>query len=38
MYIGLITNYTVFKSLLEADPRKMTEIAQEKAGAGEAKI
>ena len=30
MYIGLITNYTVFKSLLESDPRKMSEIAQEK--------
>ena len=30
MYINLITNYTVFKSLLESDPRKMSEIAQEK--------
>ena len=30
MYIGLITNYTVFKSLLESDPSKMSEIAQEK--------
>ena len=30
MYINFITNYTVFKSLLEADPRKMTEIATEK--------
>ena len=30
MYIGLITNYTVFKSLLESDPRKMSEIALEK--------
>ena len=30
MYINLITNYTVFKSLLESDPRKMNEIAQEK--------
>ena len=27
MYTNLITNYTVFKSLLESDPRKMTEIA-----------
>lgn len=30
MYINLITNYTVFKSLLESDPRRMSEIAQEK--------
>ena len=30
MYINFITNYTVFKSLLEADPRKMTEITTEK--------
>lgn len=30
MYINFITNYTVFKSLLEGDPRKMTEIATEK--------
>ena len=30
MYINLITNYTVFKSLLESDPRKMSEISQEK--------
>ena len=30
MYINQITNYTVFKSLLESDPRKMSEIAQEK--------
>lgn len=30
MYINLITNYMVFKSLLESDPRKMSEIAQEK--------
>ena len=30
MYINLITNYTVFKSLLESDPRKMSEIAVEK--------
>ena len=29
MYINLIGNYTVFKSLLEADPRQMEEIAQE---------
>ena len=27
MYTNLITNYTVFKSLLESDPRKMSEIA-----------
>ena len=26
MYTNLITNYTVFKSLLESDPRQMTEI------------
>ena len=30
MYTNLITNYTVFKSLLESDPRKVTEIAQKK--------
>lgn len=30
MYINFITNYTVFKSLLEADPRKVTELATEK--------
>ena len=30
MYINLITNYTVFKSLLESDPRKLTEIATKK--------
>ena len=30
MYTNLITNYTVFKSLLESDPRKMTEIAEKK--------
>ena len=30
MYINMITNYTVFKSLLESDPRKMNEIAMEK--------
>ena len=29
MYTNLITNYTVFKSLLEADPRRMHEIAEE---------
>ena len=29
MYINLITNYTVFKSLLESDPRSMHEIAEE---------
>lgn len=29
MYINLIGNYTVFKSLLESDPRQMEEIAQE---------
>ena len=28
MYINMITNYTVFKSLLESDPRKMNEIAE----------
>lgn len=28
MYTNLITNYTVFKSLLESDPRKMHEIAE----------
>ena len=27
MYTNLITNYTVFKSLLESDPRKMSEFA-----------
>ena len=30
MYINMITNYTVFKSILESDPRKMTEIATKK--------
>lgn len=30
MYINMITNYTVFKSLIESDPRKMNEIAVEK--------
>ena len=30
MYINMITNYTVFKSLLESDPRRMNEIAVEK--------
>lgn len=30
MYINMITNYTVFKSLLESDPRNMSEIAVEK--------
>ena len=30
MYINMITNYTVFKSLLVSDPRKMSEIATEK--------
>lgn len=30
MYINMITNYTVFKSLLESDPRKITEIATKK--------
>lgn len=30
MYINMITNYTVFKSLLESDPRKMSELATEK--------
>ena len=30
MYTNMITNYTVFKSLLESDPRKMSELAQEK--------
>ena len=30
MYINFITNYTVFKSILEADPRKVTELAAEK--------
>ena len=30
MYINMITNYTVFKSLLESDPRNMNEIAVEK--------
>lgn len=28
MYINMITNYTVFKSLLESDPRRMSEIAE----------
>lgn len=30
MYINLITNYTIFKSLLESDPRKLTEIVTKK--------
>ena len=30
MYINLITNYTIFKSLLESDPRKLTKIATKK--------
>lgn len=30
MYINLITNYTIFKSLLESDPRKLTEITTKK--------
>ncbi|MDO5798637.1 MAG: DUF2357 domain-containing protein [Eubacteriales bacterium] len=30
MYINFITNYTVFKSLLEEDPRKLKELAAEK--------
>ena len=30
MYSNLITNYTVFKSLLEADPRKLDEIPPKK--------
>ena len=30
MYINMITNYTVFKSLLESDPRKVTELATKK--------
>lgn len=30
MYINMITNYTVFKSLLEADPRRLTELASQK--------
>lgn len=30
MYINMITNYTVFKSLLESDPRKISELATEK--------
>lgn len=30
MYINLITNYTIFKSLLESDPRKLAEIATKK--------
>lgn len=30
MYINLITNYTIFKSFLESDPRKLTEIATKK--------
>lgn len=28
MYTNLITNYTVFKSLLESDPRRMSELAE----------
>ena len=35
MYMNFISNYTVFKSLLESDPRAMTEPRpQEKPGAG----
>ena len=30
MYMNFISNYTVFKSLLESDPRAMTELATEK--------
>ena len=30
MYINLITNYTIFKSLIESDPRKLTEIETKK--------
>ena len=30
MYINLITSYTIFKSLIESDPRKLTEIATKK--------
>ena len=30
MYTNMITNYTVFKSLLESDPRKMSELAEKK--------
>lgn len=30
MYINLITNYTIFKSLIESDPRKLIEIATKK--------
>ena len=30
MYMNMIGNYTVFKSLLESDPRQMSEIATEK--------
>lgn len=30
IYINLITNYTIFKSLIESDPRKLTEIATKK--------
>ena len=30
MYINMITNYTIFKSLTESDPRKLTEIATKK--------
>lgn len=30
MYINLITNYTIFKSLIESDPRKLAEIATKK--------
>lgn len=30
MYINLITNYTIFKSLIESDPRKLTEIVTKK--------
>ena len=30
MYMNFISNYTIFKSLLESDPRAMTELATEK--------
>lgn len=30
MYTNLITNYTVFKSLMEADPRKLEQVATKK--------
>ena len=38
MYTNLITNYTVFKSLLESDPRKMSEIASKASCSREAQI